>query len=372
MLKSLNLLIFLIFIFNLAHSAERQPLEYYYAETNHSDTIIIYRLSFLDGSVTAIDSIDTTDPSFPDHDINWRNEIDLIALYDAFNKRVFFQENQFAVPSRTHVYDANLRRYYSLPFENYGRLAANIFVSPMGQYILTGFQFKEGEESSDNNQTTLLNGKDLSQIGDRKSMSFGLPNFMTIITGNNKYLLNLEYLPNQEEDNSECYIIYSLPDLRPIDTLFKNAIGWQGRKMPLDYYDDGILLSGKVENSSEGMEQGNYLFTVSVPNIKITSKIIKIKYTPDEDPWVYLTPEKDEILALYSVEGMLRRYSLSDGKLLGEIEIPIHSYRGFFGNDGYFYFENTLYPNLWLESVDYKNNYVIRNIELKVPLKSGF
>jgi hypothetical protein len=347
------------------------PLERYQVTTNDSPIIYIKRLDFGAGIVTTIDSIDTTNPSFPDT-VVWTRGIDW-QVYDPIHRRLFFQEAFTMDPIRTRVYEVDSRRYFSLPYDNYMGQYVDMLISPGSEYIIFRYRFMPHDTiwSPSQYKVIVLGAANLNELAQRVGMTLWTEGGGTTsyVTGNNDLLLNLEYLPISDTSKEHGYVAYSLPDLTPLDTLFYRRTLWRGEKRPVDVGANGILFVGVKADSTRDLPPGTYAYVMDGRERRPSSRIVPIAPISRNDAIitqrsdVRLTPEGDEIVAVYSDSGRVRRYDLSSGQMVGETEVPPGWHFVFFGEDGDLYLRHGWEPEYM--AVDYRNNRIVRSFQFE-------
>jgi hypothetical protein len=351
--------IFFIYLGGPIYSAERESLEYYFVYTGSTDTIRVIQRNFVTGIGNVIDSIDTKNPLFPDSNIAWTHEIDW-SFFEPVHRRIFFQEAFTMPPIRTHVYEIDTHRYFDLPYDNYMGEHAKMIVSPNAQYIIFTYRFvNDTSWSIDQYKTVILSGDSLNQISEKIGLDIGdqPQGYMSFIARNNQYLVNPQYLSVSDTSKDDAFVIYSLPALQPLDTLFYRHFQWQGHKRVWDVSDNGVLLVANKTDTTRALPPGYYAFVVSWPGRRLGTRFIPLAPANNFD--AKLSPGSDEIDVLYPSEGKLRRYPVARGRMLGEIDVPQGSSFDFYGTDG----------NLYLRSgetnivVDYHNNQIVRQFE---------
>ena len=340
---------------NQAYSAERFNLERCHVFTNNSDTIYIGVLDYSLGLYSVIDSINTLDSSFNDP-VEWTSDIDW-SLYDSVHRRVFFQEAFTSSPIHIHVYELNTHRYFNLPYDNYMGEHPTMLISPGSRYVIFTYMFSTDTTWSINlYKTVVLDGEDLHQISEKVGIEIGdePQSWMSFIAQNNNYLINPDQISTSDTTKEQAFVIYTLPDLNPIDTIFFGRYQWRGSKKVRDISADGILFVATKTDTTRGLPPGNYGFVVGWPNRRLQTRFVPL--APGINYDAKLSPDGDEIDVLYPSEGKLRRYPVARGRMLGEIDVPIGSGFNFYGTDS----------NLYLKSqeenivVDYKHNRIVR------------
>jgi hypothetical protein len=311
----------------------------------------IIERDYLIGSDSIINAIDLSDYT----DVGWNK-------CDPWHRRIFYQEALISTPAQTHVYELETGDNYNLLYDNYSGDAVEMLISPQGRYIIFTYLFKSDSIWSKNlYKTIVLDGNDLSQIGERVSLTISTesPGYMSFVTRNDQYLINPEYLTVSDTLKEDAFVVYSLPNLEPIDTLFYHQMAWRGYKNALDASESGLLFLANRTDSTRVLPPGKYAFIVDATQRRVSSRFIRL--SREGNPDVKLAPEGDEIVAVYPAQGKLRRYSLSSGQQISEIDIPAGSSFNFFGEDN----------NLYLDSpegvvvVDYRNNRIVRTFRFQ-------
>jgi hypothetical protein len=344
--------------FNYSYCAERMPLQTYYAFTNSSTTVYLIRHDYGTGIETITDSVESTNPMFS-HDIDWD-------MYDPIHRRIFFQEALTDVIIRTHVYELDTHGYFDLPFDNYMGQHVDMVVSPRSRYIIFTYMSEPLDTiwSPDDYETVVLDGENLNEISERVGLSITESFFHllgSIVTADNRYLINPEYLPVSDTSKEHGYVIYSLPGLIPLDTLFHNRLLWNNNKSIWDFSQDGLLFVASKADSTRNLPPGTYAFIFNISQRRVSSRFVPI--APAGISAAKLTPEGDEIVVVYSDSGKVRRYSLSNGRLKGETDVPQGSGFNFFGGDGNLYLHSSDY-NTYIV-VDYRHNRILRTFNFE-------
>ncbi len=339
---------------NSLYSAERLPLERFCIFPDTTSYLYINKLDYGSGQETAYDSIDTSDPTFPDT-LPWSRGVDW-QLYDPFHRRIFFQEALTFIPIRTHVYDISTRSYFDMPYYNYWGFPADMLIAPDGEYIIYSYAYYTDTVNIENSsKTVVLSGDSLNQMSER--IGFFISNeypVFSFVSRNNNYLINPAFIATSDTSKEHAFIIYSLPSLQTVDTLFYNRLEWRGNKRVSDISANGVLFIAVKTDTTRGLLPGNYAFVVGWPNRRLETRFVPLASGDNID--AKLSPESDEIDVLYPSEGKLRRYPVARGRMLGEIEVPQGSGFDFFGTDGNLYLKNGDNHTV----VDYRNNQIIR------------
>jgi hypothetical protein len=347
-------LIWAVIFISWAYSAERIPPETYIAYSAGRSLVEITHADFSTGIENIIDTIDTSIPGFV-RGVDWQ-------IFDPMHGRIFFQEALTARVIRTRVYEIDTRRYFNLPYDNYMGQYVEMIISPHSEYILFTYKYSDDTLWSPNTyKTVVLDGLTLNQHSEKVGLNLWTETggSSSYVTQNNKYLLNLQYISLTGSFKEHGFVVYSLPGLTPLDTIFYNRILWRGGKTPVDVSDEGILFIADRTDSIGGLPPGTYAFIYDISQRKVSSQFMPI--ASGGHYAAKLTPEGDEMVVVYSDSGRVRRYNLADGRMVSEIDVPQGSRFVFFGEDG----------NLYLRSgseymvVDYHNNQVLRSFNFQ-------
>jgi len=336
---------------NFALSENMIPVESFLARSTGS-LLEIVNQNFNIGEETIIDTFHTNATGFS-RGVDWQS-------YDHVQGRIFFQEALTETIIRTHVYEISTRRYFQLPYNNYMGQHVEMIISPDSKYIIFTYMYvRDTIWSSELYKTVVLNGDDLSQLSESVGLSILEINLRetAMVTGNNRFMFNWDFIQISDSTKEHAYIIYSLPDLIPIDTVFHSRVGWNGAKSAFDYSESGLLFIGSKSDSSRNLPPGAYAFILNASDGQISSIFIRIVDDGHFD--ARLSPDGQEIIVLYYDRGLMRRYSLMNGRQIGQMDIPVGaSFQfGFFGTDGNLYLRGRNGENI---IVDFRNNKIER------------
>jgi hypothetical protein len=325
-------------------AATREPLQQLFL-LGQEDNGQVIRRDYSSGIESIIDTIQF----FFARGVIWQ-------LEDRVHGRIFFIEGPQPYPFRTHYYDFATKQVLDLPYDNYGD-GSLLFITPQSRYIIiTYYSVDDTSWSEENIKTAILDGATLGQIREQRRLltSNQSQGALSFITRNDNFLINPDYINTSDTTKEQAYVIYTLPELNPIDTFFFARYQWRGSKRVKDISDNGILFVATKTDTTRGLTPGNYAFVVGWPNRRLQTRFVPL--APGNNFDAKLSPDGNEIDVLYPSEGKLRRYPVARGRILGEIDVPQGSGFNFYGTDG----------NLYLNSpdgnivVDYQHNQIIR------------
>ncbi len=347
----------LIIMFDLGASKQPGPIIDYYL---YPDTYIgeIHKIDWSSGNIEIADSID-----FSKSNYTISRGIENV-VYDPVNGRIFFQESLTRSPIFTRVYELATRRLFDLPFANYSGGGADMVISPGSAFIIIHFRFMPHDSlgwSENQYKTVVLNGITLELISQKVGfiLSCGRSNYWPIVTNDNKVLFNIDA---NIDEKADAIIPCSLPDLTPEDTLLIYDLGWKGDKKLFDAVDYNLLLQGTKIDNSLNISPGSYAFLIDGHTGQLASKFINVDASGEA--FYKLSPAGDEILALSPDRGIIQRYSVSTGVMLGKIQVGTSFNFPVFRDDGNLYLKTGDGSHNQI-AVDYRNNRVARTFQLQ-------
>jgi len=317
---------------------------------------LVQKLDWESEIKSIVDTVDLSEAKYS-RGLEWQ-------IYDSINGRIYFQEALFGLPFKAHYYDLSTRQLVDLPFDNYGEF--QIIVSPQSKYIIIEYRHEpydgSGTWNPNQNKTVILDGINLNILNEREALLINSGLYgskRTFVSSDNKYLFNTEYLTMEEDRKETAVVIYSLPDLIPVDTFHIFNYGWEDKKFVMDVSQSSILVYGIKKDSSGNIPAGRYAFTLDGETGDLSSEIITLINT--EKSHILLTPECDEIISIENGTGILRRYSMDNTEQLGEINGPENCFGPVFRDDGNLYIFDV--DSLSHIVIDYKNDSILRTFE---------
>jgi hypothetical protein len=327
----------------------------------------IVKGDYLNGNGEFVDSLPLPNARYY-RGIDW-------SLYEPINDRIFYQETNIPTPPiYIHVYELNTKKSFDLPYKNYFGGHAEMLISPQSRYIIMSClsdsdtsPLRDYSETAIKEQrskliTYVLDGNSLDSLGARKGMDIHAESpLSSFISSDNTNLINIEYLPVDNQQKNDFAVIYTLPDLNPVDSFNIETMGWSGIKWAPDLSIDYLLINGNKTDSSGGLAPGSYIFVVNYKTKEITSPII-----PFVGRSLVLSPDATEIICFSQPDSTIIRYSATSGEVLGKITIPysVNLYSLNFRTDGKLYIKPATgdYPDV---AIDYKNNTIDRTFRIE-------
>lgn len=343
--------------FQVTKAADLEPMVEYRVSADYH-FVRIEKIDWAAENRSYMDSIAYSNRIFA-RDVGW-------CLYDQVNNRIFFEEMLISPPHYTYVCDLNTMTVSNLPFANYSGGNVDMLISANSKYIVLSYVPQDSDTSavgSPRFKTAVLDASNLKIIKEKTGiwlMTDSVPK-RAFISGDGNYLFDIDYLPKGGAIKVDAIVTYTLPDLTPIDTTFLDDLGWIGPKGVSDLSGSKLLIRGR-NNDDPALSPGRYMFVWDGSTCKMVSPLIPVS---EQDDYIGLiTPSGDEVVIIGKISGVMTRYSLPDGALVGETTGLLAIWGAFFRDDGNLYLRQQTVRGEAV--VDYKNNRILKTITLSV------